>query len=254
MVYLMAGALFLSSCSLQIPSKSSSIPSLAASSAASMAASDVSSASNVSSASSSVAVSSTVSIAGNPVKDVKDYLAGLPAAEIASGKKAIEFINASASNVAEANDKDILLGLYLSFAYKLAFTLMDVQFESLNKMWIASQASFNVTIAENGLRALEVEGSFVLVPDFNVIITSMNNILTDHGKVYCGLMVSMHNLEPIASESGVLIPIASLNKLQADWAGFVTKIAPKPAEFPPSDSTYKGHFEAHRVSTRLNNY
>lgn len=242
-VCLIIGMLALSSCS--VPSATGSVPP-----SSSLAESSLSS--EPASASESSAVSSSVSSSADPVQDVKDYLAGLSRTDMASGKLAIDFIVANTSGTISEADKDILLGLYLEFSYQLLFTLMDQQFSQLNTMRETNQSSFNVLIAQNGLRTLEVDGSFVLVPDFTIILTSMPGILSENGETYCGLMVSTHDLEPIASESGILVPLADLNKLQSEWAAFVTKLTPAVVEFPPSDSTYEGHFEARKRLARLN--
>ena len=246
-VCLIIAVLSLSSCSVPSPTISNPPTSSASVSEVSSGYSSVSASSVVSSG-----VSSTASSPVDQVKAVKDFLAGLSPSDISNGEKAIDFIKANAANVSTQENKDILLGLYLTYSYKLVFALMDTQFDNLNTQRNASQASFNVLIAKNGLRTLEVDGSFVLVPDFNIIITSMSSILSENGSIYCGLMVSLHNMEPIASESGILAPLPDLKKLQAEWAAFITKITPSTVEFPPSDSTFKGHFEARKVLARLN--
>jgi hypothetical protein len=201
--------------------------------------------------SSAVSSSTSASASIDSVPVVKTYLAGLSKTEIASGKSAIDFITANTSGAISDMDKDTLLGLYLDFAYQLAFTLMDQQFSQLNAMRDANQASFNVLISQNGLRTLEVDGSFVLVPDFTIILTSMDSILSSNGKIYCGLMVTKSNMEPINSESGLLVPVGDLTKLQAEWAAFVSSLPAAMTEFPQSDSTYKAHFEARKVLARL---
>ncbi len=252
---LVIAMLTLSSCSPSNPASSIATSSAITNSTISSEPSSLSDTSTVSSvvstATSSVA-SSVTSMPGDPKKEVKDYLAALSKSDLANGKKALSFVVSKASSAKSDEEKDTILGLYLDYSYQLLFSLMDTQFSKLNTLRNSGKAAFNVLIAQSGLRTIEVDGSFVLVPDFTVLLTAMNSILSANGKQYCGLMASLHNLEPIASEAGVLIPLADLNKLKSEWAAFNAKITPSTIEFPPSTSKYKGHFEARLILARLN--
>jgi hypothetical protein len=187
-------------------------------------------------------------VAGGVEDAFAKYLAALPTNTLQSGVDALAKYKASMTPTTADLNLDAVFGNYLGFLYSLGFGLMD-NFSALDAARKANPVQFAADLKAAGLMAIEVEGSFVLEPDYNVVHAQLADFLTPLGDEYCLMMIAASDNPVTAGYYELNISLTTLADMLADWDALISKLDGH--QYPPSDSTYKAHFTAQEVRRRL---
>ncbi len=172
------------------------------------------------------------------------YLAALPTDALQSGVDALAQYKVRIGAATAALNLDAVFGDYLGFEYALGFGLMN-DFSALDAARKADKAKFDAGLAAAGLVAVDVDGSFVIEPDFQVIQAQLSAFLTPIGEKYCLMMVANQDNPVVLGYSELNVSLAAIGDTLADWDALVLELGGH--AYPPTDSMYKGQFVVQEI-------
>jgi len=190
-------------------------------------------------------------VAGGVEDAFAQYLAALPTDDLQSGVDAIAQYKTRMTPTTADLNLDAVFGNYLGFLYSLGFGLMD-DFSALDAARKADSVKFAADLQAAGLQAIDVDGSFVLEPDYSVVHAQLSTFLTPLGEEYCLMMVASADSPVTSSFYYLNVSLTTLCDMLADWDALIAKLDGH--LYPPTDSMYKGHFLAQEMRRRLQVY
>ena len=144
---------------------------------------------------------------------------------------------------------DAVFGAYVAYLYDLAFGLMDANFAGLDAARTADPVKFKADLAAAGLEEVPVEGSFIIEPDFQLIMTQLMDYLTPNGKQYCLLKISFDDSPVVMSYYFLNVPLTTLCDRLVEWDVFVDGLGGQ--VYPMADTMYRGHYRAQELQRNL---
>lgn len=180
------------------------------------------------------------------------YFDALPAKYMSGGDAIAEYLDKIGPVVDSAN-LEAVFGAYNAFIWNLAFTLMEPShFGAINDQWTNNHEAFVANLRECGLMAVDVEGSFVLRPDYTSILTKLAPVLTARAQQYCAMMTIQQDTPPVGNMGEVLylrVDLTTLANMLADWDAFCDPLGDQ--VYPMGDGPYTGHYRAQSIRHRL---
>ncbi len=183
------------------------------------------------------------------------YFAALPDTKLSSGADAFSEYRAKLYPLPEGANLDAVFGAYSQFVWRLAFGLME-DFGALDTRWKNDKAAFLQDLTAAGLQAVEVEGSFVLQPDYQAIYAQLSPVLSPLAQQYCLMMVIQEDNPPTSGfEVQYLnVPLSSLCNMLADWDALCDPMNGASYPILEPGAKYTGHYDAQEIRRRLRIY
>lgn len=186
---------------------------------------------------------------GSVEEALVQYFEALPVNDLDGGVDALAEYKSKMTPVAEGMNLDAVFGAYIAYLYDLAFGLMDADFAGLDAARTADPVKFKADLAAAGLEEIPAEGSFLLEPDFQLIMTQLADYLTANGKQYCLLKISFDDSPVVMSYYFLNVPLTTLCDRLVEWDVFVDGLGGQ--VYPLADTMYKGHYRAQELQRRL---
>jgi hypothetical protein len=187
--------------------------------------------------------------AGSVEEALVQYFEALPVNDLNGGVDALAEYKSKMTPVVEGMNLDAVFGAYVAYLHDLAFGLMDANFAGLDAARTADPVKFKADLAAAGLEEIPAEGSFLIEPDFQLIMTQLTDYLTANGKQYCLLKISFDDSPVVMSFFFLNVPLTTLCDRLVEWDVFVDGLGGQ--VFPVADTMYKGHYRAQELQRRL---
>jgi hypothetical protein len=177
------------------------------------------------------------------------YFDALPLNDLNGGVDALAEYKSKMAPYVEGMNLDAVFGAYVAYLYDLSFGLLDANFAGLDAARTADPAKFKADLAAAGLGEVPIEGSFVIEPDFTVIMSQLADFLTPTGLQYCLLKISFDDSPVVMSYYFLNVPLTTLCDRLVEWDDFVAGLGGQ--FYPMADTKYRGHYRAQELQRRL---